>query len=162
MTEPGGDGNPVIRDAEGAAGLETVRELFMEYQAAIGVDLCFQGFDEELAKLPGRYARPLGCLLLAMDGDKAAGVIGMGPLGDGVAEMKRLYVRPPWRGSGLGRRLAEAAVAAARDAGHKSICLDTLDLMTGARKLYRSMGFVEIPAYYDNPLDGVLYMERTL
>lgn len=160
LSDPGG--NPVIRDAEGAADLDTVRALFMEYQAAIGVDLCFQGFDEEVASLPGRYARPLGCLLLAMGGDTAAGVIGMGPLGDGAAEMKRLYVRPPWRGSGLGRRLAEAVVAAARDAGHQSIRLDTLDFMTGARKLYRSMGFVEIPAYYDNPMDGVHYMERAL
>ncbi len=155
-------GNPVIRDAEGAADMETVRELFTEFQAAINVDLCFQGFDEEVAALPGGYARPLGCLLLALDGDHGAGVIGMWPLGDGVAEMKRLYVRPPWRSSGLGRRLAAAAVDAARDADHEKICLDTLDFMDEARTPYRSMGFVEIPAYYDNPLDGVLYMECAL
>ena len=156
----GGDLN--IREAEGAADMKAVRELFIEFQGIINVDLCFQGFDEELATLPGRYARPLGRLFLAMDGDEAVGVTGLRPTGDGVAEMKRLYLRPPWRGSGLGRRLAEAVVDAARHAGHKKICLDTLDFMDEARNMYRSMGFVEIPAYYDNPLDGVLYLECDL
>jgi GNAT superfamily N-acetyltransferase len=156
----GGDLN--IREAEGAADMKAVRELFIEFQGIINVDLCFQGFDEELATLPGRYARPLGRLFLAMDGDEAVGVTGLRPMGDGVAEMKRLYLRPPWRGSGLGRRLAEAVVDAARHAGHKKICLDTLDFMDEARNMYRSMGFVEIPAYYDNPLDGVLYLECDL
>ena len=156
----GGDLN--IREAEGAADMKAVRELFIEFQGIINVDLCFQGFDEELATLPGRYARPLGRLFLAMDGDEAVGVTGLRPMGDGVAEMKRLYLRPPWRGSGLGRRLAEAVVDAARHAGHKKICLDTLDFMDEARNMYRSMGFVEIPAYYDNPLDGVFYLECDL
>ena len=96
----GGDLN--IREAEGAADMKAVRELFIEFQGIINVDLCFQGFDEELATLPGRYARPLGRLFLAMDGDEAVGVTGLRPMGDGVAEMKRLYLRPPWRGSGLG------------------------------------------------------------
>ncbi len=172
MTSPGpelraAEGAPVIRAAEGDDDMETVRELFLEYQEAIGVDLCFQGFEEEVAALPGRYGRPLGCLLLAMDGDKAAGVIGMGPLGDGpgkptISEMKRLYVRPPWRGTGLGRELSVAVIEAARRAGHKTLCLDTLEFMAEAQKLYRSLGFVEIPAYYDNPRDGVLYMELAL
>jgi len=156
----GGDLN--IREAEGAADMKAVRELFIEFQGIINVDLCFQGFDEELATLPGRYARPLGRLFLAMDGDEAVGVAGLRPMGDGVAEMKRLYLRSPWPGSGLGRRLAEAVVDAARHAGHKKICLDTLDFMDEARNMYRSMGFVEIPAYYDNPLDGVLYLECDL
>jgi len=156
----GGDLN--IREAEGAADMKAVRELFIEFQGIINVDLCFQGFDEELATLPGRYARPLGRLFLAMDGDEAVGVTGLRPTGDGVAEMKRLYLRSPWRGSGLGRRLAEAVVDAARHAGHKKICLDTFDFMDEARNMYRSMGFVEIPAYYDNPLDGVLYLECDL
>ena len=93
--DPRSDSNLVIREAEGAAYMETVRELFLEYQAAIGVDLCFQDFDEELKNLPGRYQRPVGCLLLATDADQIAAVIGMGPLGEGVAEMKRLYVRAP-------------------------------------------------------------------
>ncbi|HIM77784.1 MAG TPA: GNAT family N-acetyltransferase [Rhodospirillales bacterium] len=160
--DPRSDSNLVIREAEGAADMETVRELFLEYQAAIGVDLCFQDFDEELKNLPGRYQRPFGCLLLATDADQIAAVIGMGPLGEGVAEMKRLYVRAPWRGTELGRRLADAVVRAARDAGHQRICLDTLEFMTEARALYQSMGFNEIPAYYDNPLDGVIYMECAL
>ena len=162
MTDPIGESNLVIREAVGAADMDTVRELFLEYQSAIGVDLCFQDFDEELANLPGRYVRPMGCLLLATDSDRVAAVIGMGPLDDGVAEMKRLYVRTPWRGTGLGRILADAVVAAARDAGYRKICLDTLQFMAEARALYRSMGFVEIPAYYDNPMDGVIYMECAL
>ena len=156
----GGDLN--IREAEGAADMKAVRELFIEFQGIINVGLCFQGFDEELATLPGRYARPLGRLFLAMDGDEAVGVTGLRPTGDGVAEMKRLYLRSPWRGSGLGRRLAEAVVDAARHAGHKKICLDTFDFMDEARNMYRSMGFVEIPAYYDNPLDGVPNLECDL
>ncbi len=157
----------MIRAADGAADREAVRELFLEYQEAIGVDLCFQGFDQEVATLPGHYAPPLGCLLLATGGDDIAAVVGMRPLDAGHgkpnrSEMKRLYVRPPWRGTGLGRELSVAAIGAARRAGHKTLCLDTLDFMAAARKLYRSLGFVEIPAYYDNPMDGVLYMELAL
>jgi len=140
-----------IARAEGAGGMDTVRALFLEYQDAISVDLCFQGFEEEVAALPGAYAPPEGCLLLAREGDRAAGIVGMWPVGEGRAEMKRLYVRPPWRRTGLGRRLAEAVIEAARDAGHSSICLDTLDFMDEARALYESLGFAEIPAYYDNP-----------
>ncbi len=151
-----------IARAEGAGDMETVRALFLEYQDAIGVDLCFQGFEEEVAALPGAYAPPEGCLLLARDGGRAAGVVGMWLVGEGRAEMKRLYVRPPWRRTGLGRRLAEAVIEAARDAGHSSICLDTLNFMDEARALYGSLGFAEIPAYYDNPLDGVVYMEQGL
>lgn len=95
--------------------------------------------------------------------DDLAGVVGIWSLGSyGASEMKRLYVRPPWRGIGLGRRLAEAAVEAARKAGYRSICLDTLEFMTKARSLYKDMGFAEIPAYYDNPLEGVVFMERSL
>ena len=158
------DPSPIrIAAAEGPGDIETVRRMFLEYQESIGVHLCFQDFDRELETLPGRYAPPGGCLLLAWDGDDLAGIVGMWPLGsDGASEMKRLYVRPPWRGIGLGRRLAEAAVEAALKAGHRSICLDTLEFMTEARSLYRDMGFTEIPAYYDNPLESVVYMERSL
>ena len=152
-----------IAAAEDPGDMDAVRALFVEYQDSIGVDLCFQGFEQEVKGLPGPYAPPGGCLLLARDGDDLAGVVGMWPLdGHGASEMKRLYVRPPWRGIGLGRRLAEAAVEAARKAGHRSICLDTLEFMTEARSLYKDMGFAEIPAYYDNPLEGVVYMERSL
>ncbi|NQU62317.1 MAG: GNAT family N-acetyltransferase [Rhodospirillales bacterium] len=151
-----------ITRADGDRDMEIVRELFEEYQKVIDVDLCFQDFEKELKSLPGAYAPPKGCLLLARDGEEVAGVVGMWPHSKGGAEMKRLYVRPPWRGSGLGRVLAEVVVEAAIEAGHKSICLDTLGFMAEARKLYKSLGFVEIPAYYDNPLDDVLYMELSL
>jgi putative acetyltransferase len=158
---------PVIRPAGGSADMAAVRELFEEYQAAIGVHLCFQGFEEELATLPGHYAPPRGCLFLAVDGDKAAGVVGIRPLeetaaGKSRAEIKRLYVRAFWPRLGLGRQLAVLAIAAARAAGYEILCLDTLEFMAEARALYQSLGFSEIPAYYDNPLDGVVYMERSL
>jgi len=158
---------PVIRDAAGPADMETVRELFLEYQDAIGVDLCFQGFEEEIETLPGDYAPPRGRLLLAEENGETAAVVGMRPLDSdngktSRSEMKRLYVRPPWRGTGLGRQLAVAVVDAAGEAGYGTICLDTLDFMAEARTLYRSLGFVEIPAYYDNPMNGVLYMELAL
>ncbi|MDA1091331.1 MAG: GNAT family N-acetyltransferase [Proteobacteria bacterium] len=158
---------PAIRPAEGPADMAAVRELFTEYQAAIDVGLCFQGFEEELSSLPGLYAPPRGCLFLAADADKIAGVVGVRPLDDtrekkNRGEVKRLYVRSPWRGAGLGRRLAVRAVAAAREAGFKTLCLDTLGFMNEARALYASLGFFEIPAYYDNPVDEVIYMELAL
>jgi len=139
-----------------------IRALFEEYQRWLGVDLCFQGFTDEMAGLPGKYAEPGGCLLLARGGDAIAGGVGMWPLGDSVCEMKRLYVRPPWRGSGLGRRLAEAIVAEGRARGYRTMCLDTLAQLTEARALYRTLGFVETEAYYDNPLPGVTYMALDL
>ncbi|NQV82463.1 MAG: GNAT family N-acetyltransferase [Rhodospirillales bacterium] len=151
-----------IAYAEGRQDMETVRTLFLEYQAAIDVDLCFQDFEKEVSTLPGLYAPPKGCLFLAASGDEAAGVVGVRPLEKNRAEIKRLYVRSPWRGSGLGRRLAVRAVEAARTAGLKTLCLDTLDSMIEARAIYTSLGFSEIPAYYDNPLDGVVYMELSL
>jgi GNAT superfamily N-acetyltransferase len=157
-----------IADAQ-AGEMDEVRALFLEYQRWLGVSLCFQGFDEELKTLPGKYARPHGCLLLARaapqppPGPEAiAGVVGMRPLADGACEMKRLFVRAPWRGQGLGRRLAEAAIGEARAAGYRRMRLDTLPSMGEARQLYRSLGFFEIDAYYRNPLAGVLYLELPL
>ena len=150
-----------IADAE---DMDAVRALFREYQAWLGVDLCFQGFAEELRALPGLYARPRGRLLVANapDGRGVAGVVALRPLDADVAEMKRLYVRPAWRGQGLGRRLAETAIQEAAAAGYRRMRLDTLGSMREATRLYRSLGFSEIPAYYDNPLADVLYFERPL
>jgi carbonic anhydrase len=139
------------------------RDLFLEYQAWLDVDLCFQGFEAELASLPGGYAPPLGGLWFAQVDGETAGVVGLRPLEtDGVAEMKRLWVRPDYRGLGLGRRLAETTVTAARSAGYRSLCLDTLPMMARAHRLYASLGFREAAPYYHNPLDGVVYLELDL
>ena len=142
--------------------LDTVRALFREYADWLGVDLCFQGFDEELATLPGKYARPDGRLLLAVDGARAAGCIGLRRFDATTGEVKRLYVRPAARGHGLGGALALQVIEAAREIGYRRLVLDTLEPMAEARSLYRSRGFREIPAYYANPLPGVIYMELRL
>jgi ribosomal protein S18 acetylase RimI-like enzyme len=138
-----------------------VRTLFEEYAAAIGVDLGFQDFERELAELPGEYAPPGGRLLLALD-PEPAGCVALRPYEPGACEMKRLYVRPAHRGSGLGRVLAEAIVAAGREARYDRMRLDTLPTMEAARALYRSLGFVEIEAYRFNPVHGTTYFELTL
>jgi ribosomal protein S18 acetylase RimI-like enzyme len=154
--------NTTIREAQTAADIEQVRELFLEYQSSVGVDLCFQGFAEELASLPGKYARPAGRLLLAMNVASILGVVGLRPLSGTDCEMKRLYVRPQGRGSGLGRLLTNALLQEARLAGYSRVLLDTLPTMTGAQALYRSMGFKEIEAYCNNPIAGTLYMALNL
>jgi putative acetyltransferase len=151
-----------IREAKTATDIAQARELFLEYQSTLGVDLCFQGFAEELASLPGHYARPAGRLLLAVNGSSVLGVVALRPSGSADCEMKRLYVRASGRGTGLGRQLTEALINEARLAGYKRVLLDTLPTMTQAQALYRSMGFVEIPAYCHNPIAGTRYMALDL
>jgi len=146
----------IIRAATGVH-LNEIRALFREYEAFLGVDLCFQGFEEELAGLPGKYAPPKGAILMAVDGRATAGCVAVRALEAGVCEMKRLYVRPPYRGLGLGRRLAGAIVEEAARIGYSRMRLDTLEALHEAMKLYESMGFEKIEPYYDNPLPGVVY-----
>jgi ribosomal protein S18 acetylase RimI-like enzyme len=134
-----------ITVAEGAAAIATLRGLFREYQAQLGVDLCFQGFEAELAALPGDYAPPLGC-------------VAMRPLDATTCEMKRLYVRDAARGLGLGRRLAERLIAEARALGYRRMVLDTLPSMAAAQGLYRSLGFAPIAPYTFNPVEGSRYL----
>jgi GNAT superfamily N-acetyltransferase len=135
---------------------KTIRTLFREYQEALGIDLSFQDFETELQTLPGDYAPPRGRLLLA-DG-LPAGCVAMRPLAGDTYEMKRLYVRPPFRKTGLGRELAERILLEARAAGYRRMCLDTLPAMTGAQRLYEILGFREIPPYRHNPIEGTRFL----
>ncbi|MBE7466273.1 MAG: GNAT family N-acetyltransferase [Planctomycetes bacterium] len=151
-----------LRAARVPEDLDTVRLLFREYAAGLGVDLSFQGFEDELRTLPGKYAPPSGCLLLVWDGAEAAGCVALRALEPGVCEMKRLFVRPAYRGLKLGRKLAEAILSAGREAGYARMRLDTLAHMAEARALYAALGFVEIPAYYVNPNPSAVYYERAL
>lgn len=151
-----------IIQAQTAAEMEAVRELFRDYQRWLGVDLCFQGFKEELATLPGRYAPPSGRLLLALAGACAAGCVALRALDDGGCEMKRLFVRPDYRGQGLGHRLAMQVVNEASALGYAVMRLDTLEGLESAMRMYAAMGFQRRTPYYANPLPGVVYWERAL
>ena len=142
--------------------LPALRRLFEEYAKGLGVDLAFQGFDEEVASLPGRYALPGGRLLIALHDNELAGCVAMRPLADGVCEMKRLYVRPSHRGHGIGRALVAGILHEAAGAGYRAMRLDTLPTMTEAQTLYLAVGFAPIPPYYDNPIPGAVFMELLL
>lgn len=159
--------NAALRDATTAGDIVLARALFIEYAKWLNVDLCFQGFDAELASLPGAYAAPYGRLLLAGEPGGAFGCIALRPLGDGdrpprVGEVKRLYVRPAARGGGWGRKLADALIEQARAIGYRELKLDTLDWMKDARRLYEKAGFRECAPYYRNPLPGAVYMSLSL
>jgi len=138
-----------------------IRELFTEYAESLEIDLCFQNFRQELASLPGAYAPPTGKLLVA-GLPSGAGCVAVRPIDAEVCEMKRLYVRPAFRRSGLGRRLAAEIIQASRQIGYRRMRLDTLASMTPAIELYHSLGFVEIPAYYHNPSGCAVFMEKLL
>jgi len=151
-----------IIPAEHGPHLQEARRLFEEYAASLNFDLCFQNFERELASLPGPYAPPEGALYLANLEELTAGCVGVRNIADDICEMKRLYVRPRFRGRAVGRALAEAAIQAGRRCGYGTMRLDTLSTMTEALTLYRSLGFVTIPAYYANPILGAVYLELLL
>jgi GNAT superfamily N-acetyltransferase len=149
--------------AQTGEDIDAARGLFREYEAWLGLDLCFQNFEKELADLPGAYAPPAGRLLLAFEDDQLAGCVALRRLNDGACEMKRLFLRPRFHGKGRGRELAERIIDEARGAGYQQMRLDTLPEQMGkAIALYRSLGFKEIEPYYDNPVAGALFMELEL
>ena len=151
-----------IDEADFPRDLAAVQALFREYAAGVGVDLCFQDFDAEVATLPGRYAPPTGRLLLARRGVEAVGCVALRALGDGACEMKRLYVRPEVRGQHLGRQLVERICDHARAIGYTRLCLDTLPSMSAAQALYRALGFKLIAPYVFNPIAGAEYLALDL
>ena len=159
---------PVVKDfslaqAETPVQIAQSRELFLEYAQSLGFSLCFQNFDKELAGLPGDYSPPDGRLLLAEYEGQLAGCVALHKLEPGICEMKRLYLRPQFRGKGLGRGLADHIIAEARQIGYQRMRLDTVEpVMKDAVAMYRRIGFKEIAPYCANPISGALYMELSL
>lgn len=151
-----------IAEALDERAVGACRELFREYQEGLGVSLCFQGFERELERLPGDYARPRGRLLLARIAGEPAGCVALRGLEGGDGEMKRLYVRPAYRGMGIGRMLAECVIDEARALGYRALKLDTLPAMGEAQALYRELGFVDTEPYNDNPVEGVRFLALAL
>jgi putative acetyltransferase len=153
----------MLVQAESSAHVVQARELFQEYAQSLGVNLCFQNFEQELARLPGHYAPPDGRLLLAEYDGQMAGCVALHKWEDGICEMKRLYLRPSFRGKGLGRVIAEKIIAEARSIGYQRMRLDTIGpLMKDAVEMYRKLGFREIAPYRPNPIAGAMYMELQL
>ncbi len=142
--------------------IESTKNLLTEYNDSLGFDLDFQDFEEELVNLPGEYNPPRGCLLLAEYENQPAGCVALRPLSDEICEMKRLYVRPQFRGLGIGRALAEAIIEQARKIGYTLMRLDTVPSMEIARTLYASLGFKQISPYRHNPIEGAVFMELKL
>lgn len=152
-----------IQQAESSSQIAIIRELFLEYAQALSFNLCFQSFDQELAGLPGDYAPPDGRLLLASQSGRSIGCVALHKIEGNICEMKRLYVRPEFRGKGFGKTLAERAIAEAREIGYKQLRLDTVESdMPTAIAMYRKTGFREIAPYRTNPIEGALYMEMEL
>ncbi|HUE81631.1 MAG TPA: GNAT family N-acetyltransferase [Pyrinomonadaceae bacterium] len=152
-----------IFQAQSSKDISAARELLEEYGSWVEISLCFQNFDHELASLPGDYAPPDGCLFLAREAGELAGCVALRSLGAGTAEMKRLFVRPAFRGRGLGRVLTEKCIEVARSLGYERLVLDTLpDKMDRAIAMYRARGFKEIEPYYHNPVEGATFMELRL
>lgn len=152
-----------IRQAENEEDIESAGAIFREYEAWLGLDLCFQGFEDELENLPGKYGPPAGRLYLASNDGEVAGCIALRALGPGICEMKRLFVREEFRGRQIGNLLIEKLIADAREIGYERMRLDTFPPKMGkAVQLYESYGFHEIPPYYNNPNEGVLFMELAL
>jgi putative acetyltransferase len=152
----------IIDKPHNAAETDAVKALFLEYAQSLGFSLCFQGFDEEMATFPAKYSPPQGGLLLAKVDGEIAGAVGVWQQSPGICEMKRLYVKPGFRGLDLGRKLAQAVVEEGRRLGYRAMRLDTLKTMQAARKLYATMGFAEVPPYYHNPMADAVYMELPL
>jgi len=152
----------IIQEVTSTMELDMMRDLFREYEKFLQVDLCFQGFEQELANLPGKYAPPDGALLLALMNEQPVGCVALRKLEENICEMKRLYVKPQGRGTGLGKKLAEQIITIARQRGYMLMRLDTLKTLTEAVSLYQRLGFRQVPPYYDNPLPGALYWELDL
>ncbi|MBX3608269.1 MAG: GNAT family N-acetyltransferase [Hydrogenophaga sp.] len=166
MTDPTASAAIELRLVESAQDIEAVRALFLDYQASLDIDLCFQDFEHEVAHLPGDYAPPAGALLLALVDGASAGCCGLRALHNSdhlnACEMKRLFVRPAFRGFGLGRQLVDRILTLAQIAGYTTMLLDTLSDMEAARALYQEAGFVEVAPYYHNPIPGAHYLKVEL
>jgi ribosomal protein S18 acetylase RimI-like enzyme len=152
-----------LKIAQSKDEIKLIKELFLEYATWLDFPLCFQGFDEELATLPGKYSLPNGRLYIAYWNNEPAGCIGLRKLNDGICEMKRLYVRPAFRGNNIGKKLVEKIIEDAKSGNYSLMRLDTIkDRMGNAVEIYENFGFIEIEAYYNNPDPNTLYMELDL